>query len=70
MQLRISISSPLHTYLKQQAEHYGLTMADYVKNLIIQDMKIHDAPQHHGPIVINTTVKKKHSWKKYDLLDG
>jgi len=44
IQLKVTISDRLQTLLKQQAEKLGLSMAAYVKSLIIEDVKKNDWP--------------------------
>lgn len=39
IQLRVTITNELRDLLQEKAECLGLTMAAYVKNLIIQDLK-------------------------------
>lgn len=38
-QLKVALSTPLHQLLSQRSQKYGLTMAAYVRNLIIDDVK-------------------------------
>ncbi|MBU0578771.1 hypothetical protein KKE34_05145 [Patescibacteria group bacterium] len=38
-QIKVGLSSPLHYFLQEKAKKYGLTMASYVRNLIIDDVK-------------------------------
>ena len=38
-QLKVTLPTPLHGYLKSKADYYGLNMASYVKNLIINDAR-------------------------------
>ncbi len=38
-QIKVSLPIPLYSFLQQRAEKYGLTMASYVRNLIIDDVK-------------------------------
>jgi predicted DNA-binding protein len=43
-QLKVNLPLPLQTKLKAQAEKFGMTMAAYVKNLILVDIKSVDYP--------------------------
>lgn len=38
-QIKVSLPAPLYNFLQQRAKRYGLTMASYVRNLIIDDVK-------------------------------
>ncbi len=44
VQLKVNLPEPLQAKLKAQAERFGLTMAAYVKNLILVDIKSADYP--------------------------
>ena len=59
MQIRLTLSNALHQYLQQQSKLYGLTMAGYVKNLIIQDIKGVSRPISQARVQIDESVKKK-----------
>lgn len=68
MQLKITLPPELHEHLQASAKKYGLTMTSYVKNLIIQDVK--ENARSDNIKMIDKSIKKNHSWKDYDLLDG
>lgn len=70
MQIRITLSPPIHSQLMQKAKDYGLSMSEYVKNLIISDMKSHERPVYQIPVSIDKKLNQKNRWKGYDLLDG
>lgn len=39
IQIKLTLSPELKNLLKKQSERFGLTMASYVKGLIVQDIK-------------------------------
>jgi predicted DNA-binding protein len=43
-QVKITLSQELYAYLKSKADKFGLTLAAYVKNLVINDVKDTDIP--------------------------
>ncbi len=43
-QIKVALSAPLHGFLQEKAKRYGLTMAAYVRNLIIDDIKEKEIP--------------------------
>jgi hypothetical protein len=73
VQLKVTISDRLQVLLKNQAEHFGLSMAAYVKNLIIEDVKKNDFPSRTASQEIEksykTAIKTKQLAKKIDNLD-
>lgn len=73
VQLKVTISDRLQVLLKNQAENLGLSMAAYVKNLIIEDIKKNDFPSKIASQKIEKSygvaVKNKKSAKKIDNLD-
>lgn len=73
VQLKVTISDRLQALLKNQAEGLGLSMAAYVKNLIIEDVKKNDFPSKMASQEIEDSykaaVKNKQSAKKIDNLD-
>jgi len=73
VQLKVTISDRLQILLKNQAESLGLSMAAYVKNLIIEDIKKNDFPSKIASQEIEksyeSAIKNKKSAKKIDNLD-
>jgi len=73
VQLKVTISNRLQILLKNQAENLGLSMAAYVKNLIIEDIKKNDFPSKIASQKIEksyeSAIKNKKSAKKIDNLD-
>ena len=73
IQLKVTISDRLQALLKNQAEGLGLSMAAYVKNLIIEDVKKNDFPIKMASQEIEksykSAIKNKKSAKKIDNLD-
>lgn len=73
IQLKVTISDRLQALLKNQAEDLGLSMAAYVKNLIIQDVKKNEFPNRMASQEIEknykSAVKNKKLAKKIDNLD-
>ncbi|MEO8582014.1 MAG: hypothetical protein ABI425_05590 [Patescibacteria group bacterium] len=71
-QLRIALSNQLHEFLREKSQQFGLTMAAYVRNLIIQDLKDAQRPIYQAPIDIDESVKKKKrfSIKGLKMVDG
>jgi len=73
VQLKVTISDRLQILLKNQAENLGLSMAAYVKNLIIEDIKKNDFPSKIASQEIEksyeSAIKNKKSAKKIDNLD-
>ena len=57
IQLKVTISDRLQALLKNQAEQIGLSMAAYVKNLIIEDIKKNDWPTH----IANKEVERSYA---------
>ena len=43
-QVKITLPNELYFHLKSRANKFGLTMASYIKNLIIDDVKDLDIP--------------------------
>lgn len=43
-QLKVTLPDELYFYLKSKAEKYGLNLASYVRNLVINDVKDVDIP--------------------------
>ncbi len=43
-QLKINLPLPLYDYLQSKAQRYGLTMAGYLKTLIVNDIKDMEMP--------------------------
>jgi len=74
IQLKVTISDRLQALLKNQAEQIGLSMAAYVKNLIIEDVKKNDWPSHRASEAIEKSYSraiknKKTATKVNDLND-
>lgn len=73
IQLKVTISDRLQALLKNQAENLGLSMAAYVKNLIIEDVKKNDFPSRIASQEIEksyeSAVKNRKSAKRIDNLD-
>ena len=73
IQLKVTISDRLQALLKNQAEDLGLSMATYVKNLIIEDVKKNDFPSKMASQEIEKSyklaIKNKKLAKKIDNLD-
>lgn len=73
IQLKVTISDRLQALLKNQAEDLGLSMAAYVKNLIIEDVKKNDFPSKMASQEIEKSyklaIKNKKLAKKIDNLD-
>jgi antitoxin component of RelBE/YafQ-DinJ toxin-antitoxin module len=73
VQLKVTISDRLQILLKNQAENLGLSMAAYIKNLIIEDIKKNDLPSKMASQEIEksyeSAIKNKKSAKKIDNLD-
>ena len=45
-QIKVTLPNPLLDYLASKAGKFGLTLSSYVKNLIINDVKDMDLPEH------------------------
>lgn len=43
-QIKITVPNELYFYLKSKADKFGLTMASYIRNLAINDVKDMDIP--------------------------
>jgi len=73
IQLKVTLSDRLQALLKNQAEDLGLSMAAYVKNLIIEDIKQNDIPSKIASQEIEksykSAIKNKKLAKKIDNLD-
>lgn len=73
VQLKVTISDRLQSLLKNQAENLGLSMAAYIKSLIIEDVKKNDFPSKMASQTIEESYKKavknKKIAKKIDNLD-
>lgn len=71
-QLRITLSHELCTFVQEKSKQYGLTMAAYVRNLIIQDFKDTERPIYQAPLDIDKSVKmkKRFNWAGLDPMDG
>ncbi len=58
IQLRVTLSVELQSYLKVRASKFGLNMSSYIKNLIINDVKDMDYP------VMKASEKTEKSYEK------
>jgi len=43
-QIKVTLPSPLFSYLREQAERFGLTLSGYIKNLIVDEVKNQSFP--------------------------
>lgn len=46
VQLKVTLSNNLVDFLRSRASRFGLTMSSYVKNLIVNDVKIDEFPEY------------------------
>jgi hypothetical protein len=63
-QVKITLPNELYFYVKSKAQKFGLPMASYVKNLIINDVKDVDIPifkmsKHREKIVLKALADNK-----------
>ena len=43
-QIKVTLPTPLFSYLREQAERLGLTLSGYIKNLIVDEVKNQSFP--------------------------
>lgn len=43
-QVKVTLPTPLFSYLREQAERLGLTLSGYIKNLIVDEVKNQSFP--------------------------
>lgn len=43
-QVKVTLPTPLFSYLREQAERFGLTLSGYIKNLIVDEAKNQSLP--------------------------